>query len=55
MSKKLNLLFVSILILGALAACSPKAPFTSPDSSRTLSVNGIGRVTVVPNQSLIHI
>jgi hypothetical protein len=55
MSKKINLLFVSILILGALAACSPKALFTSPDNNRTLSVNGIGRVAVVPNMATINV
>lgn len=55
MFKKFSLLFVSIIVLGLLAACSPAAAPTSPESVRSMSVNGIGRVTIVPDMATVNI
>lgn len=55
MFKKFNLLLASIILLGLLAACSPAAAPTSPDNVRLLTVNGIGRVTIVPDMATVNI
>lgn len=55
MFKKFSLLLVSIVVLGLLAACSPAAAPASPESVRSMSVNGIGRVTIVPDMATINI
>jgi len=55
MHKKYSLIFVSLLILGLLAACvSTQAP-ASPENVRSMSVSGTGRVTVVPDIASINI
>ena len=55
MFKKFSLLFVSIIVLGLLAACSPAGAPASPESVRSMSVNGIGRVTIVPDMATVNI
>ena len=55
MFKKFSLLLASIIVLGLLAACSPAAAPTSPENVRSLSVNGIGRVTIVPDMATVNI
>lgn len=55
MIKKFSLLFVSLVVLGLLAACSPAAAPASPESARSVSVNGIGRVTIVPDMATINV
>lgn len=54
MIKKFSLLFVSLVVIGLLAACSPSAA-PSPENMRTMSVNGVGRVTIVPDMATINI
>jgi uncharacterized protein YggE len=53
MIKKLSLVLFSLVALGLLAACSPSA--AAPESVRSMSVNGIGRVTIVPDIATINI
>lgn len=55
MFKKYSLLLISIVTLGVLAACSPAAAPATPESVRSLSANGIGRVTIVPDMATINI
>lgn len=55
MNKKLSLTFVGILILGLLAACAPGAAPSSPENTRSMSVSGTGRVTIVPDMATINI
>jgi hypothetical protein len=55
MNKKSFLLLFSILALGFLAACSPSAAPISQEHVRSLSVNGLGRVTIVPDLAMINI
>lgn len=55
MNKKLSLIFVSVVVLGLLAACSPTAAPTNPENVRSMSVSGIGRVTLVPDMATINI
>jgi len=55
MKKNLNLIIVGLVAVGLLAACSPA---DSPDGSnptRTINVNGTGRVTIVPDIATINI
>jgi uncharacterized protein len=53
MIKKLSLVLFSLVAFGLLAACSPSA--ATPESVRSMSVNGIGRVTIVPDIATINI
>jgi len=53
MIKKYSLILFSLVAIGLLAACSPTAP--SAESVRSMSVNGIGRVTIVPDIATINI
>ncbi|MFU8826907.1 MAG: SIMPL domain-containing protein [Brevefilum sp.] len=55
MFKKYSLLLISIVALGVLAACSPAAAPAAPESIRSMSVSGIGRVTIVPDMATINI
>lgn len=55
MFKKYSLLLISIVTLGVLAACSPAAAPAAPESIRSMSVSGIGRVTIVPDMATINI
>ena len=55
MLKKFSLLMISIIVLGLLAACSPAATPSSPEINRSMSVNGIGRVTIVPDMATVNI
>lgn len=55
MIKKISLLVVSLMVFGLLAACSPSTVPASPENVRSMSVNGIGRVTVVPDIATINI
>ena len=55
MKKNINLIIVGLVAVGLLAACSPA---DSPDGSnptRTINVNGTGRVTIVPDIATINI
>lgn len=55
MNKKLSLIIVSILVFGLLAACSPTVELARDENVRSMSVNGTGRVTVVPDIANINI
>jgi uncharacterized protein YggE len=56
MKNKLNLIMVSIIVIGLLAACSPPvSSSTAPEQERSMNVNGTGRVTVVPDIASINI
>jgi len=55
MNKKFSLIFVSLVMLGLLAACSPAAAPASPENTRSMSVSGTGRVTIVPDIATINI
>lgn len=55
MKTKLNLVIVSMIVIGLLAACSPSAAPSNPESERSMTVSGTGRVTVVPDIASINI
>ncbi len=55
MNKKLNLILVSVVVIGLLAACSPSVTGSSEESVRSMSVSGTGRVTLVPDIATINI
>jgi uncharacterized protein YggE len=56
MKKKFSLIFVSMVIIGLLAACSPSAaPAAAENDVRSMTVSGTGRVTVVPDIASINI
>lgn len=55
MIKKFSLLFISLVAFGLLAACSPTTAPASPENVRSMSVNGVGRVTIVPDMATINI
>lgn len=55
MNKKFNLIIVSLMVLGLLAACSPTAAPASLENIRSMSVSGTGRVTLVPDIATINI
>ena len=55
MFRKFSVLFISIMGLGLLAACSPAAAPTSPENVRSMSVTGTGRVTIVPDMATINV
>lgn len=55
MSKKISLIVISIVVLGLLGACTPFAARNSSEITRSLSVNGIGKVTVVPDIAMVNI
>ena len=54
MSKKFYLIIASLMLLGLLAACAPAAP-ASPENVRSISANGTGRVSIVPDIAKISI
>ena len=55
MKKKFSLIFVSLVIIGLLAACSPAVDSSSAKSTRSMNVSGTGRVSVVPDIATINI
>lgn len=55
MSKKISLIVISIVVLGLLAACQPLAARNSSEVTRSISVNGIGKVTLVPDIAMVNI
>ncbi len=55
MHKKFGLMMISLLLIGVLAACSPFSTPNNPENARSLSVNGVGHVTVVPDIASINI
>lgn len=55
MIKKFSLILFGLVVVGLLAACSPAAVPASPASVRSLAVNGIGRVTIVPDMATINV
>lgn len=55
MNKKLSFIFLGILVVGLLAACSPGAAPAGSENSRSMSVSGTGRVTIVPDIATINI
>lgn len=55
MRKKISLIIISLVVFGLLAACTPTAAPASSENARSLSVNGIGRVTIVPDIAMINI
>jgi hypothetical protein len=55
MNKKISLIIISLIVLGMLAACSPVLGSGSRENLRSISVNGTGRVTVVPDIATINI
>jgi uncharacterized protein YggE len=55
MNKKLQLIFVSIVALGVLAACSPTLTSNDGNINRSINVSGTGRVTIVPDIAKINI
>ena len=55
MNKKLSFIFLGVLVIGLLAACAPGAAPASSENMRSMSVNGTGRVTIVPDIATINI
>lgn len=55
MIKRSSLIIILLVVFGMLAACTPTAAPASPESTRSMSVNGIGRVTIVPDIATINI
>jgi hypothetical protein len=55
MIKKFGFVFISVIVMGLLAACTPTAAPTSAEAVRSISVNGIGSVTIVPDMATINI
>jgi len=55
MNKKLSLIFISVLVLGLLAACTPGAAPAASENLRSMNVSGTGRVTIVPDMATINI
>lgn len=53
MRKKINLLLVSLMIFGLLTACTSNT--AGGEAVRSMSVNGTGRVTVVPDMATINV
>ncbi len=55
MKNKLSLIIVGLLAIGLLSACVVPTVPTESKSTRSMSVNGTGRVTVVPDIATINI
>ena len=55
MNKKSNLVLVSLIVFGLLTACNPTTAAGSLDKTRSMQINGIGRVTLVPDMATINI
>lgn len=55
MNKKISLVFVSLIVFGLLAACSPSAAPSTQENVRSMNVSGTGRVFVVPDVATINI
>jgi uncharacterized protein YggE len=55
MNKKFSLVFVSLVVFGLLAACSPSAAPSTQENVRSMNVSGTGRVSVVPDMATINI
>lgn len=55
MFKKLSFLVIGLVVIGLLGACYPYTVPPSPEAVRSMSVNGIGRVTIVPDIATINI
>ncbi|MEA3326643.1 MAG: SIMPL domain-containing protein [Chloroflexota bacterium] len=55
MKKKFSLILVSLMVFILLAACSPFSGSSSLDKVRSMTVNGIGQITLVPDIATINI
>lgn len=55
MFKKFSYLVIGLVVIGLLGACYPYTAPASPEAVRSMSVNGIGRVTIVPDIATINI
>lgn len=55
MNKIYRLIIVGLLGISLLAACSPFADPKSSESTRSMSVSGSGKVTLVPDIAMINI
>lgn len=55
MNKKFSLIFLGVLVLGMLAACTPGAAPSASENMRSMNVNGTGQVTIVPDMATINI
>ena len=55
MKKKFSLVLLSLMLVGILASCSPLSTSSSSDNVRSMTVNGRGRVTLVPDIATVNI
>jgi hypothetical protein len=55
MKKKLSLIIVGVAFVSLLAACAPLSKSPSGDNVRSMTVNGTGRVTIVPDIATVNI
>lgn len=55
MKKKYGLIIVSLLVFGLLAACAPFSKSSCGGNGRLMTVNGTGRVTIVPDIATVNI
>ena len=55
MKKRYLIMFVSLMAFGLLAACAPFSASSRSENLRSMTVNGIGRVTLVPDIATINI
>jgi len=55
MKKSFYIIFVSLMVFGLLAACAPFSASSRSENLRSMTVNGIGRVTLVPDIATINI
>ena len=53
MNKKFNLILISLVLIGLLSACT--SPAAGGNDTRTMSVSGTGRVTLIPDIATINI
>jgi uncharacterized protein YggE len=55
MRKTINLMILSILMISLLTACVPAAATTDVENTRSMSINGSGQVSLVPDIASISI
>ena len=55
MKKKISLIFVSLMVIGLLAACGPMSKSFYADKGRSMTVNGTGRISIVPDIATVNI
>ena len=55
MKKSYLVIFVSLMVFGLLSACAPFSASSRSENLRSMTVNGIGRVTLVPDIATINI